>query len=250
MGRRGAVLALLVALGLGLGAGDPLVRTPPAEARSQVRAKIVWSFDADCPATLRDRALADPDGRDRSALRFCRDATITRQSNPNQANLISLPGQAPIEGQVVPGAVFHDLATLTPTQDVASAVIRVDQGTFGVRHAVHVRIKRPEDGDELASTQIDLPGSADEPALQAGVPFTIELLSQIPAESQVRPAGSRAPTRRLLTSTIRVAERAARSPALSNLNRPLVLRSEMQLNVWAVKNGLPTPTPMAAAPGH
>src|SRR5262249_23939198 len=156
-----------------------------------------------------------------SPFRFCRDATITRQSNPNQGNLSGRPDQGPIEGQVVPGAVFRDLATLTPTQDVASAVVRVDQGSLRVQRRVHVRIQRPEHPDDPASTQIDLPGSADEPALAAGVPFTIEILSQIPAESQERPAGARAPTRRVLTSTVRVAERAAGSPARSNLNRPL-----------------------------
>jgi len=247
---RGAVVALLLGAGLVLGAGDRLAGPPPAEAGRQVRAKIAWSFDPDCPATLRDRALADPNGRDRSPYRFCRDATISRQSNPNQANQIGLPGQLPIEGQVVPGAIFHDLATLTPTQDVASAVIRVDQGTYGPQRDVHARIKLPGQPDNVASTQIELAGTVDEPALAAGIPFTIEVLSQIPSQSQDRPAGSSRPTRRLLTSTVRVAERASRSPALSNLNRPLILRTELQLNVWAVKNGLPTPTPQASAPGR
>src|SRR5437762_2545502 len=102
---RGAVVALLVGAGLWLGAGDPLAGPPPAEAGRQIRAKIAWSFDPDCPATLRDRAEADPNGRDRSPYRFCRDATISRQSNPNQANQQGLPGDPPIEGQVVPGAL-------------------------------------------------------------------------------------------------------------------------------------------------
>ncbi|HEY3110637.1 MAG TPA: hypothetical protein VGL23_17895 [Chloroflexota bacterium] len=247
---RWAVVALLVGVGLFLAAGDPLAAPPPAEAGRQVRAKIAWSFDPECPATLRDRALADPNGRDRSEYRFCRDAAISRQSNPNQANQIGLPGQGPVQGQVVPGTLFHDLATLTPTQDVASAVIRVDQGSYGPQRSVHVKIKLPGQPDNVAGTQIELPGSADAPALQAGMPFTIELLSQIPSESQDRPAGSSRPTRRLLTSTVRVAERAARSPALSNLNRPLIVRTELQLNVWAVKNDRPTPTPQASAPGR
>jgi hypothetical protein len=250
VGRRAVVAALLVGAGLFLGGGAPLGGPPPAEAARQVRAKIVWSFDSECPATLRDRALADPDGRDRSPYRFCRDATISRQSNPNQVHLPGLPGELPIEGQVVPGAVFHDLATLTPTQDVPSAVIRVDQGTYGPQRAVHVRVKLPDQPDSAASTQIELPGSADEPALEAGIPFTIEVLSQIPSESQDRAVGSSRATRRLLTSTIRVAERSGRSTALSNLNRALILRTELQRNVWAIRNGMPTPTPQASAPGR
>ena len=32
--------------------------------------------------------------------------------------------------------------------------------------------------------------------------------------------------------------------------RPLIVRSELQLNVWAIKNGRPTPTPQASAPGR
>jgi hypothetical protein len=243
------LVALLVGAGLFLG-DAPLAGPPPAEALRQMRAKIVWSFDADCPATLRDRALADPDGRDRSPYRFCRDATISRQSNPNTVNQLGLPGELPVEGQVVPGAVFHDFATLTPTQDVPRAVIRVDQGTYGPQRTVHVRVKLPEQPDSLASTMLELPGSVEEPALEAGIPFTIEVLSQIPSESQDRPAGSSRPTRRLLTSTIRVAERAGRGTALSNLNRPLILRTELQRNVWAISNGLPTPTPQASAPGR
>jgi hypothetical protein len=221
----------------------------PAEAGRQVRAKIVWNFDADCPATLRDRALADPDGRDRSEYRFCRDAMITRQSNPNQANQSGLPGELPLEGQVVPGATFHDFATLTPSQDVVNAVIRVDQGTYGPQRTVHVKVKLPDQPDNVAKPQLEVLGSPDAPALEAGVPFTIELLSQIPTESQVRPLGSSRATRRLLTSTVRVAERAPGSTALTNLNRPLILRTELQLNVWATKNGLPTPTAQASAPG-
>jgi hypothetical protein len=247
---RGAVAALLVGAGLMLGAGEPLVGPPSAEAARQVRGKIVWTFSPDCPATLRDRALADPNGRDRSAYRFCRDATISRQSNPNQASQQGLPDEQPIEGQVVPGALFRDVAFLTPTQDIVSAVIKVDQGSYGTQRSVHVRVKEPGQPDGAATTALELVGSEDAPALGAGVPFEIEILSQIPSASQDPIAGSRQLTRRLLTSTIRVTERAPRSPALSNLNRPLILRTELQRNVWATRNGLPTPTPQAAAPGR
>src|SRR5205814_1483736 len=106
-------------------AGEPFAGPPPAEAARSVRAKIAWSFPPDCPATLRDRALADPNGRDRSAYRFCRDATISRQSNPNLVNEVGVPGRScdkATEGVVTAGALFCDEATLTPTQDVVNAV--------------------------------------------------------------------------------------------------------------------------------
>jgi len=243
------VVALLVGAGL-LAGGVPL-EGRPAEAARQVRAKIVWSFDPACPATLRDRVLADPDGVDMSEYRFCRDATISRQSNPSRANLAAFEDEAALEGQILPGQLFRDLVTLVPSQDVANAVIRVDQGSFGQARAVHVRIKLPGEPDDQARPQIELPGSSDAPGLVGGVPFMIEILSQIPDESQPQSVGpARRPSRRLLTSTIRVAERAPRSPALANLNRPLIVRTELQLNVWASRNGLPTPTPRPVAPGR
>src|SRR5205823_2834296 len=90
------VAALLVGAGILLG-GGAVAGPPPAEAARLVRAKIDWSFDPECPATLRDRATADPNGRDRSPYHFCRDAAISRQSNPNQADRLEPTDQAPAD---------------------------------------------------------------------------------------------------------------------------------------------------------
>src|SRR4029079_15736169 len=101
-----------------------------------------------------------------------------------------------------------------------------------------------------ARTQISIDGTDEEPALVAGIGLDIEILSEAALESQIRGVTKSAPTKRLFTSTIRVGERAIGGVQLYNLNRPLVVRTEMQLNDWARRNLLPTPTIAGAFGGR
>jgi hypothetical protein len=217
-GRR-ALLGGLLALGAGLMVGgDPR----EAEALAALRSKITWSAPG-YPRSLADRA---PD--DASAFAFWREGLLTRQSNRD-----------PSHEQVLTSAQFTDTVTFTSSLDLPRAAIRVQQPTFGAARSVHVTVSvfgLP------AATELTLdPDASGEPAIKADVPVDLTIISRVPVESQIAPL--RGLTPRVFTSIIHVLERTGTGTARRTLNKPMIVRTELQASAWAVANGRPTPTP-------
>jgi hypothetical protein len=221
LGRR-AFLGGLVAAGAGLVLAGAPGGPPEAEALTALRAKISW--DSDLP-----RSLADRQSGDGSAYVFWRDPIITRQSNPDRSR----------EQVLTSTPAFVDTVTLTSSLDIQRAVLRVDQPTFGASKNVHVRVAVPSFGLG-PGTQLNLdPQFPGDPAIPAGLPIEVLVYSRIPVESQLQ-----RPTPRVFTSIVRVLERPDSSPATRNLNKALIVRTELQAASWATNNGRPTPTPI------
>jgi hypothetical protein len=244
--RAGRRLAVAAALGAGIliGAGDRVAEPGSAEAVAALRSKISWIAPT-IPASLKARTANDPQQQDRSAFVFFREGAITRQSNPNNATAAGTG--PPAVGQVIASATFTDQVFLVPTSDIQNALIVVQQEAYGPQANVHVRISRP--GGPAATTltltgTAAAPGVPAVPALRGAEPFELTITSSVPAESQ-RGVGVKTPTKRVFTSIVRVVETTALGTR-RNLNRPLTVRTELQLNAWAVDNRRPTPTPRGA----
>jgi hypothetical protein len=259
---RGAVGCLALAF---LALGQPLGEPAPAEALGQARARINWAPEIPYPSSLRDwKTFQDEhldELPDRTLVLF-RDGTFARRSNPDpdaeEPNRVS---------QVELNTVFTDVLTFTPTTDLQDAVLYVHQPTWGGGQECHVQVTQVinDAGAELfASSGRAFVSLGRLPAAEG--PYHVTLRSQIPSRSQ---ASGRS-TPRILTSVVRVLERApARatsrpaqgSPtatpvpgacdvevggsAYRSLNRPLIVRTELQGAAWAGANGRPAPTPIA-----
>jgi len=220
-GRR-AFLGGLVAASAGLVLAGVPGGPPDAEALTALRAKITW--DSDLP-----RSLADRDGSDSSAYAFWRSGIITRQSNPDASREQVLTSSPP----------FVDTVTFTASLDVGRAILRVDQPSYGASKNVHVRIAVPSFGLG-PGTQLTLePQFPGDPAIPAGLPIEVDVYSHVPVESQ-----QQRPTPRVFTSIIRVLQLPDTSLATRNLEKPLIVRTELQASAWATNNGRPTPTPI------
>jgi hypothetical protein len=220
-GRR-AFLGGALLLGAGLAAGgDPT----EVKALAALRAKIKW--DSDLP-----RSLAGREQNAAAAYAFWRDGVIARQSNSDLSR-----------EQVLTSTQFTDVVTFTSSLDIPRAAIRVSQPTFGVAKSVHVRVSALGLGP---STEILIdPRLPDEPAIFAGQPVEVTIVSGIPVESQQSRRGQ---TPRTFTSIVQVVERvSATSRAWRTLNKPLLVRTELQPAAWATSNGRPTPTAIARA---
>ena len=248
---RGAVGGLLLAAAMvGLPGG-----TDSAEALTRVRARITWSTVVPYLPTLRgyERFIEENPAQAGATFTFFRDNTLSRRSNVD-----------PQLAQVLPGVQFTDRLQFTPTIDVLDAVLHVHQPAYGASPGqCHVVVTQVVDKFGQRAGPAIPDGASAEVALgrlsAASAPYEVTLLSQVPTESQLR-----RPTAKMFTSVVRVLERvpsrATTAPppprvrpcggeiggrGFINLNRTLVIRTELQLNEWARANNRATPTPVS-----
>jgi hypothetical protein len=180
------------------------------------------------------RTRIDRQSTDNDAFVFWRDGVISRQSNPNRDSI------DPTLGQVLPGVTYVDTVDFVASVDIPRATIRVQQPNFGTKTspAYHVTVSAL---GMPASTELLIdPEFPDEPAIPAGIPISVTITSRVPPESQAT-----APTPRTLTSVVRVVQRVGEGRAVRNLNKALIVRTELQAAIWATKNGRATPTPIS-----
>lgn len=266
MGRRRALLAGVALFGAAL-AALPVPQVDLAEAITQVRSKVAWSSLESLPRNVIEREeylTRNPDHRSHPLV-FMRDNTLSRQS---QADAAATP--------VDIGLQFTDVMLVVPSLDIEDAVIHVHQQSFAARGATptardcHVRILRVTDPNGVRVGPAIPQGGATEVKLgllKGSVPYHVTLISEIPESSQTRV--NRRVTPRVLTSVVRIGKRvpdrsrprpgATATPTpmpracggeiggrgFTNLNTTLVVRTELNRNVWAETNLVPTPTPIA-----